>query len=216
MNRRETLRLLLLTAFGSKSLIKAPRLIAQESSFHSLWQDWPDMRWAGPEYWGNRLQDWSIRDGVLVCGVQAPNRTLHCLTHRAVASSYETSVLIDLGELSQNSVPTSLVGLRLGVKGPFSDFRSAAVHGIGIDVGVETTGALRIGDRHSSEMISLEEPVRLHVMAEDLGGTSRVELTAQSPNGGPTLAQLVHNGLKSEDLIGNVALLHHVEEETPG
>ena len=139
------------------------------------------MRWAGPEYWGNRLQDWSIRDGVLVCGVQAPNRTLHCLTHRAVASSYETSVLIDLGELSQNSVPTSLIGLRLGVKGPFSDFRSAAVHGIGIDVGVETTGALRIGDRHSSEMISLEEPVRLHVMAEDLGGTSRVELTAQSP-----------------------------------
>ena len=65
-------------------------------------------------------------------------------------------------------------------------------------------------------MISLEGPVRLHVMAEDLGGTSRVELTAQSPNGGPTLAQLVHNGLKSEDLIGNLALLHHVEEETPG
>ena len=216
MNRRETLRLLLLSAFGSKSLIRAPRLIAQESSFRSLWQDWPDMRWAGPEYWGNRLQDWSIRDGVLVCGVRAPNRTLHCLTHRAVASRYETSVLVDLSELSQNPDPTSLVGLRLGVKGPFPDFRSAAVHGIGIDVGVEMTGALRIGDRYSSEMISLEEPVRLHVMAEDLGGTSSVELTAQSPNGGPTLAQLVHNGLKSEDLIGNLALLHHVEEETPG
>ena len=216
MNRRETLRLLLLSALGSKNLIRAPRLIAQESSFHSLWQDWPDMRWAGPEYWGNRLQDWSIQDGVLVCGVRAPNRTLHCLTHRAVASRYETSVLLDLSELSQNPDPTSLVGLRLGVKGPFPDFRSAAVHGIGIDVGVEMTGALRIGDRYSSERISLEEPVRLRVMAEDLGGTSRVELTAQSPNGGPTLAQLVHNGLKSKDLIGNLALLHHVEEETPG
>ena len=88
MNRRETLRLLLLTAFGSKGFIRVPGLIAQESSFRSLWQNWPDMRWAGPEYWGNRLQDWSIRDGVLVCGVRAPNRmddpeeVAHCMkTH---------------------------------------------------------------------------------------------------------------------------------------
>ncbi len=215
MNRRETLRLLLLTAFGSKGFIRVPGLIAQESSFRSLWQDWPDMRWAGPEYWGNRLQDWSIRDGVLVCGVRAPNRTLHCLTHRAVAPRYETSVLIDLSELSRNPKATSLVGLRLGGKGPFTDYRSAAVHGIGIDVGVETTGALRIGDRRSSEIISLEGPVRLHVVITDSSGGSRVQLTAHSPDGGPELARLTHNEFKSEDLIGNVALLSHIEEETP-
>ena len=215
MNRRETLRLLLLTVFGSKGLIRTPRLIAQESIFRSLWQDWPDMRWAGPEYWGNRLQDWSIRNGVLVCGIRAPNRTLHCLTHRAVASRYETSVSIDLSELSRNPGATFLVGLRLGVKGPFDDSRSAAVHGIGIDVGVETTGALRIGDRRSSEIISLEGPVRLHVVIADSGGEGRVELTAQSLDGGPELARLVHNDFNPKDLTGNLALLSHIEEETP-
>ena len=173
------------------------------------------MRWAGPEYWGNRLQDWSIRDGMLVCGVRAPNRTLHCLTYRAVAPRYETSVLIDLSELRENPKATSLVGLRLGVKGPFSDYRSAAVHGIGIDVGIETTGALRIGDRRSSETISLEGPVRLNVVITDSGGGSRVELTAQSPDGGPEVARLIHNEFKSEELVGNLALLSHVEEETP-
>ena len=216
MNRRETLRLLLLTAFGSKGLIRAPRLIAQESSFRSLWQDWPDMRWAGPEYWGNRLQDWSIRDGVLVCGVRAPNRTLHCLTHRAVAPAYETSVSIDLSELSRNPKATSLVGVRLGVKGPFADYRSAAVHGIGIDVGIDGTGALFISDMRSSRRISLAAPVRLHVVAADSGGRSRVELTARSPDDGPVLARLVHNHLTPEHLVGNLALLSHIEDDTSG
>ena len=127
MNRRETLRLLLLTAFGSKGLVGASGLIAQESAFGSRWQDWPDMRWAGPEYWGNRLQDWSVRDGELVCGVRAPNRTLHCLTHRAMRPRYETSVLIDLSKPNKNPKTSFLIGLRLGVRGPFADYRSAAI-----------------------------------------------------------------------------------------
>ena len=214
MNRRETLRLLLFTAFGSKGLIRAPHLMSQESAFRSLWQDWPDMRWAGPEYWGNRLQDWSIHDGALVCGVRGPNRTLHCLTHRAVAPGYETSVSLDLSELSRDPKATSLMGVRLGVKGPFADYRSAAVHGIGIDVGIETTGALRIGDKRSDETISLEEPVMLHVVATNSSGGSRVELRAQSMDGGPDLARLIRNDVTPEDLLGNLALLSHIEDET--
>ena len=88
MNRRDTLRLLLAALIGSEPLLRRPGMArAQAAPFRSRWQDWPDVPWAGPEYWGNRLQDWEIRAGRVACGVRARNRTLHCLTRRAGGGS---------------------------------------------------------------------------------------------------------------------------------
>ena len=43
----------------------------------------------------------------------------------------------------------------------------------------------------------------------------RVELTAQSQDGGPELVRLIQDGFKADDLTGNLALLSHFEEEVP-
>ena len=82
---------MMLAAVGSERL-GTTLLSAQESGFVSRWHEWPDMHWAGPEHWGNRLQDWRVANGGLVCGVRAPNRTLHCLTHTATGADFATSV----------------------------------------------------------------------------------------------------------------------------
>ena len=39
----------------------------------------------GPEFWANRLQDWKLKDGKIVCiesRINKPYRTVNLLTHR--------------------------------------------------------------------------------------------------------------------------------------
>ncbi len=47
------------------------------------WEGVPERHWAGPAIWANRLQDWVVRDGALVCEPMnnAPCRTVHLLTY---------------------------------------------------------------------------------------------------------------------------------------
>ena len=52
------------------------------TDFQSSWTNSPDRRWAGPEYWANRVQDWQVRDGRLECTAERPVRTVHLLTRR--------------------------------------------------------------------------------------------------------------------------------------
>ncbi len=209
MDRREHLKLLMLAAVGSERLLRAPLSAAQSSDFRSRWDEWPDMRWAGPAFWGNRLQDWSVRAGVLVCGATAPNRTLHCLTHRATGTSFETRVLVDASALADAPGRASMVGLRLGVEGRFDDYRSAAVHGAGMDVGVDADGALRIGEARSEETVPLATPFELHVSVEGSGTRARLALSLHSAEDGAELARLIRDDLESGDVLGNLSLLSH-------
>jgi hypothetical protein len=94
MDRRESIKLMVLAAAGSGHLLEGRDLSAQERAFASKWHEWPDMRWAGPEHWGNRLQDWGVRDGMLECRTRAPDRTLHCLTHRIAGEGFVSRVTL--------------------------------------------------------------------------------------------------------------------------
>src|SRR6056297_1725475 len=96
MDRRETLKTILLGSVSIPFLSKIPRinttdnlepLLSEETSMESEWDQWPDMEWTGPGFWGNRLQDWQLRDGKARCSVTAPNRTLHSLTHQVNGES---------------------------------------------------------------------------------------------------------------------------------
>ena len=91
MDGRESIKLMVLAAAGS---VEGRDLSAQERAFASKWHEWPDMRWAGPEHWGNRLQDWGVRDGMLECRTRAPDRTLHCLTHRIAGEGFVSRVTL--------------------------------------------------------------------------------------------------------------------------
>jgi hypothetical protein len=210
MNRRETLRLLLLAAFGSDRLLHTPsHAAAQEGGFRSRWRAWPDLRWAGPEFWANRLQDWIVRDGRVVCRVRGANRTLHCLTHRVSRPDFRTSVVLDPGPLRGAGVPEDArVGFRLGIVGRFDDYRSAAVHGTGLDVALDRSGRLRVGESRSGKAVSLSGPLRLEAVARSAGDRVRLELTVYESDRTEALAHL-HRELEPNALIGNVALVSH-------
>ena len=134
MDRRESLKLLMLAAVGSEQLIRSVPVAGQDAGFASEWHEWPNVRWAGPEYWGNRLQDWSVRGGQLVCGVRGRDRTLHCLTHTVSRPEFTTAVEVMPLVSGPGVDATSVTGFRLGLKGRVDDVRSAAVHGVGLDV----------------------------------------------------------------------------------
>ena len=48
----------------------------KEVNFKSNWNNWFDMKWVGPEYWANRMQDWVIENGRAVCIVSGTDRNL--------------------------------------------------------------------------------------------------------------------------------------------
>src|SRR5690606_6610280 len=74
-----------------------PNSLSQSLIFESAWHQWPDMPWIGPGYWGNRLQDWEIRDGKATCVVSDNNRSLHSLTHQLSdqPDKFESVVTVD-------------------------------------------------------------------------------------------------------------------------
>ena len=55
----------------------------QRVKFTSEWSSSPDGIWAGPELWANRLQDWEVVDGKLLCINSKPMRTVHLTTRKA-------------------------------------------------------------------------------------------------------------------------------------
>ncbi|GLR17078.1 alkaline phosphatase D family protein [Portibacter lacus] len=116
--------------------------------FESKWNLWNDMSWAGPEYWGNRLQDWEIKDGKLLCNITGDNRNLHLLTiqNSDGKSVVETSVTVHVLNSGSKEFTDGCVGMILGAKGNFDDYRSASVFGKGLKIGLKMDGKLKIGE----------------------------------------------------------------------
>ncbi len=229
MNRREILKTLLL---GSASL---PFLKSQKSStifgakskstpdsqhMISKWTQWPDMEWIGPKFWGNRLQDWQLRDGKARCSVSAPNRTLHCLTHQSGNDTkrFATSADVELQTVSGSA--DDRVGFRLGAKAGndpvpvlFTDYRRNAVFGEGTEAGVLGNGTLFIGNHKSNESLDLSKPIRLTVEAEQADDSYRITLTATDSDSGNVLDRINRSIAGKDALTGNFALLSHFTSE---
>ena len=239
MDRRESLKMLLLAALGGRSVQPgalagqvgrgAPEVTAgdaagpsdgSQAAFASRWSDWPDMRWVGPEYWGNRLQDWIVRDGRAVCRTRGPNRTLHCLSHTVAGGGFEARVRLTLPQQSpapsRAAAPPDAdpspdhwrVGFRFGLQGRFGGVRSAAVHGEGVDAGFDRAGRLHLGLESSTERVVAEGPIVLTLRSTVVGEEARLVLEARAPDGGPVLAR-VEASHPTRRVLGNVALLSH-------
>lgn len=178
--------------------------------FKSDWKNWPDMKWVGPEYWGNRLQDWEVKNGKTVCNVLSGNRNLHLLAIQKPKTNVAFRVSVEIEKLFDVDLENdSCFGIRLGAKGPFEDYRSAAVFGQGLDVGINSFGNLKIGDleietkpkkmpEHSLlviECIPIENQVKLIVSVVDQ--QTRKEL------------YIVEKEVDRELVAGNFALLAH-------
>ncbi len=116
-------------------------------TYKSDWANWPDMKWVGPIYWGNRLQDWIIKDGSVICDFTGKNRNLHLLPIQKPEGliAFTTSVYVEVLNDEIKNLSKVCIGLRLGAKGPYEDYRSAAVFGKGFDVGLTNNGNLKVG-----------------------------------------------------------------------
>ncbi|MGH9162790.1 MAG: alkaline phosphatase D family protein, partial [Vicinamibacteraceae bacterium] len=229
MDRRDTLKALLLGAIApialeqerTEAVTQTPQDAARKG-IESPWHRWPDMTWTGDAYWANRLQDWRLRGGALECTVRAENRTVSCLTHQLGdrRGGFTTSVLLTVPA----GVPVSdrnRLGFRVGAKGPWPDYRSAAVHGQGLDAGVTSSGHLFIGDASGShpplEPSLLNKGVVLSLDVSALDNTEgySIALEARDATSRRVLASMQERVVADDRLEGNVALLSHYEPGAP-
>src|SRR5690625_4983684 len=146
MDRKESIKTLLLSTVSwslfspaeGQSQKPSPLLHAPPTPMRSRWDEWPDMQWAGPAFWGNRLQDWYSAGGQLACAVSGPNRSLHCLTHQLGGAGGFT-MRVDLELLVGSGSENDQAGFRIGAKAgdqpvpvDFEDYRRNAVYGEGL------------------------------------------------------------------------------------
>lgn len=225
MNRRENIKSLLLggvstSLFSNFTFAKGKEDISetdQASGYDvSDWHKMPDMDWAGPKYWANRLQDWNIKDGMLQCVIKGQNRTFHHLTMQLgnTRNSFETRVSLrfakDIPLSDQNKI-----GFVLGAKNWNLEYRASAIHGRGLQVGITTSGNLFIGNEEFKQKTvsknSLTEGVMLEVSAEPVGQTYGLSLAVLDKSG-KSLAHAAKQEIAPDDLIGNVALLSDFEK----
>ncbi|PZX48303.1 alkaline phosphatase D family protein [Algoriphagus chordae] len=212
MKRRSAVKAMALTSlstpfFFSQGFTSIKKLLSPETSgFKSNWENWPDMKWIGPEFWGNRLQDWEIVGGKAVCNISSNNRALHILTHQLGANNkdFQQSVSISWSNKGLIGNADVYVGFRLGAKGIFEDYRSAAVFGKGLDVGVTGTGQLMIGEKLSEDKLDLSKAIDLSLKSTFKQGKYLLTLTGTASNSTVVLSA---DGIDPEDLQGNLALV---------
>jgi hypothetical protein len=196
------------TAAGLASL-PLQRGAAAPGGFRSAWPTGVERPWPGPDYWSNPLQDWRIRDGRLECFVAGGDRNVFLLTREVAPGPGDLELSVTLGRLEDDGAPLQegFAGFRLGIRGYFHDYRDSAVHGVGLNAGITTGGALFIGRREGrAPVVSALQNVRLTLRAETRGARCRITLRA-SDAAGATLAETARDDLEADWLTGGLALV---------
>ena len=107
--------LLLASAGCASSSSKKPHVGPTKSALVTadlppLVYDWPlnvQRYWVGPDFWANRVQDWQVRGGRLVClttSRRQPLRTAHCITREIVSGPEAFHVSVRLGLVAFDSL----------------------------------------------------------------------------------------------------------------
>ena len=208
---------------------------ARAQGFHESFSDVPfpqERTWIGPDFWANRLQDWSVdsgSNGALKCVATAPRlrtRTLHLLTYRVGdhPGGFGMSVHTGLTREQGPVVADSATGFLIGVGGDEMDYRAAAIvhqwpgNGGGLIALAQADGRLVLRDNSrpseieevaasANSFAQLFDPVelRLECTAPEEG---RVTLTFSShrPTTGEALAT-VTTTVPAARVVGGVALV---------
>lgn len=188
-----------------------------KTNFKSNWEHWPDMKWIGPQYWGNRLQDWQLKNGKAICNITGFNRTLQVLTAQKTEGQYPFKVTVDITLLNKNisSADEGCIGIRVGSKGPFQDYRSAAVFGNGLDIGFGHNGTLQVGDRSiATGFKEIPETCRLEADFRPVGKEYSLKVSMVDPQKNRVLFSKDNIPVNADELTGNFALLAHAKFDT--
>ncbi|WP_236972689.1 alkaline phosphatase D family protein [Membranihabitans marinus] len=181
--------------------------------YNSPWHNLPDMVWIGESFWANRLQDWEIRGGELLCNICDKNRTAHLLTYQLndIGNFVQTSIQIKVNEKALDN--QGLVGFQWGSQGRFDDYRSAALTGKGLVVGIDTQGLLHLDDMVSHKPIEqeyLSEGVELKFYISSDGHQVQADLSVWYK--GSPISTLRKNEIPIDQAKGNIALYSHFDK----
>ena len=195
-----------------------------KKSTNYTWNQVVDRTWAGENFWANRLQDWQVKDGKLVCvesSEKKPMRTVHLVSSRLEnPGSFEMSVKTGLVNSSKGLNESSASGFLIGA-GASLDYRAAALihHSPGKEggyfVGVNTKGELFIQDFNNIKMKVLAKTLieklpaiyKISVLGKQKGSDYQLELKVFD-EAKSELGKLVYL-LDENKLNGNVALVSH-------
>ena len=185
-----------------------------------------DRTWIGPDFWANRLQDWKLENGKLVCLNETnPIRTVHALTANLMdkKGTFEASVEIKMKELLANNASA---GMLLGA-GPGQDYRQAALihHSYGknggLYISISASGMLSFhdfGEANSSihELDLGRNPFENKVTLEVFGKIDSYYngVTAIVWSGEKEIGRLDNMDVGFDRLIGSIALVSNPDTET--
>ncbi|MDH5380697.1 MAG: twin-arginine translocation pathway signal protein, partial [Cyclobacteriaceae bacterium] len=221
MNRRESIKKISLGAITPALLSSCHGLSPfspdenEVNKFETQWKNWPNMEWIGPEFWGNRLQDWVIENGKAVCRVSEPNRNLQILIAQAnkLIKPYKIKTQIQILNRNQENPLLNQVGFMIGAKGRFENYQSSAVFGKGLIAGVNMEGFPFIGDEIHESKIDLNNPIDLQLEVVPKEDQFKIRLSiSTSTTKEIELSFESKKTYSNEEVTGNLALYSHFEK----
>ncbi len=207
---------------------------AEETVFRSSFPRTATRVWIGPEYWANRLQDWRLESGQIVCvntNARWKYRTLHLLTRRLGTGrdGFEMRVKLSVNPNWDAFSAGAAAGFLIGAGHGKLDYRAAALihHSWGPLAGLlalyESPGRLVFRDMERegypilAQSESFDSPgsgaMELVLQAAPEASDFRLVLTARSVGSGQEVGRVELSGVAASRLVGNVALVAHPGEE---
>ena len=186
------------------------------NEFNHFWPDNINRTWLGADFWANRLQDWEINNGRINCLVSDRNRNVNLLTCRLSENDGDFSVSVATGLINPENEPSdnNWIGIRIGAKGEFDDYRDDAIYGKGLNLGVTTSGDLFIGEpnvKHNGNAEALkphlEKGIILKITGKQKKNSYDLVLEVFNRETGELLTSTIKNGLSPNDIHGSLALV---------
>jgi hypothetical protein len=209
LDRRSFLKKAGNTALGATALTLTYPVLGEQmeakASFRSAWPREMSRQWPGPEYWPNPLQDWRVREGRLECFTAGGDRNVVLLTREIAQHSGDLALSVRLAQIERRSLERGFVGFRVGLQSPLNDYRAAAVHGRGTNVGINADGRLFIGElADDGPKVDLANELRLELHARPSANGYNVLLRATTLHGRSTQTQ---REVAADWLTGGLALV---------
>ncbi len=199
------------------------------NGYSSAWEKYPDSRWVGPDLWANRLADWEVRDGRLVCIGSQPLRTVHLMTRRIAPGDGNLMTIVNIRREKVTGIASEeAAGILVGA-GPALDYLSASLifhswgEGAGLFIGIDGDGKLFMRDLEKEnefpayatrgEKNWTEAIIKITAEREGLGMT-RINAMAVDPVTRRVISEIKNITVDAERLTGNIALVAHHGRQT--